>query len=480
MQIMKQRHTSDAAQKAARGASSEAAQSMAREISAWVDARAAEYDTIARDIWDHPEVSHAEARSSAVYRERLAARGFAVQEYPEMPYSFCAVRGTRGPVIAFMGEYDALPGMSQICAARREPAVEGAPGHACGHNLLGLGSLVAAEALANALERAGVEAQVRFYGCPAEESLGRIPLVKAGRFDDVDAAMTWHPADVFTPHRYTTSANLSLVISFKGRASHAGMAPHAGRSALDAVQLFNLSIEFMREHVAPGTLFHYVITNGGAKANIVPEFAAVHLYVRAPTASGVRDAMARVRKAIRGAELMTETQASIEIKAGKCDYIPNDTIQNTMLEAMRMIDLPEPSAEELEFARELQKTVAPEDRKATLMPIGAPAELLKAPLHLSVGDFGAGRRIGGSLDTGDVSYIVPTGQLNTATWPLGIGAHTWQSCAASGGSWAMKAARFAGQSLALAGALLALEPARLAAAAKEHKKVPRYRSTMDV
>ncbi len=477
---MKQRHMGVVAEKAVRGSSNEASRSIAREISLWVDARAAEYDAIARDIWDHPEVSHFEERSSAIYRERLAMRGFAVQQYPEMPYSFCATHGTRGLVIAFMGEYDALPGMSQTCVARREPVIEGAPGHACGHNLLGVGSLIAAEALAHALERAGVEAQVRFYGCPAEESLGRIPLVKAGRFDDVDAAMTWHPADVFTPHRYTTSANLSLVISFKGRASHAGMAPHAGRSALDAVQLFNLSIEFMREHVAPGTLFHYVITNGGAKANIVPEFAAIHLYVRAPTAAGVRDAMVRVRKAIHGAELMTETKASIEIKAGKCDYIPNNAIQNTMFEAMQMIALPEPSTEELEFARELQKTVAPEDRKSTLLPIGAPLELLKSPLHLSIGDFGAGKRIGGSLDTGDVSYLVPTGQLNAATWPLGIGAHTWQSCAASGGSWAMKATRYAGQSLALAGALLVLEPKRLAAAAKEHKKTPRYRSTMDV
>lgn len=482
---MKQKRQSDATEAATTGAAASAAEiSMAREISRFVEEQAAEYDAIARDLWEHPEVSHCEERSSALYRERLAARGFAVQEFPEMPYSFCASRGTRGPVIAFMGEYDALPGMSQTCAARREPAVEGAPGHACGHNLLGVGSLVAAEALAHALgrglERPCIDVQVRFYGCPAEESLGRIPLVKAGRFDDVDAAMTWHPADVFTPHRYTTSANLSLVISFKGRASHAGMAPHAGRSALDAVQLFNLSVEFMREHVPPGTLFHYVITNGGAKANIVPEFAAVHLYVRAPTAAGVRDAMTRVRKAIRGAELMTETEASVSIKAGKCDFIPNDAVQNTILEAMRMVALPEPTDAELEFARELQKTVGSEDRKSTLLPIGAPTELLKAPLHLDIGDFGAGKRIGGSLDTGDVSYIVPTGQMNAATWPLGIGAHTWQSCAASGGSWAMKAARYAGQSLALAGALLALEPKRLAAAAKEHKKVPRYRSTMDV
>ena len=446
----------------------------------YVQSHADEYDALARDIWEHPEVSHEEARSSNVYRERLVGQGFRVREFPEMPYSFCAERGTEGPVVAFMGEYDALPAMSQICAARREAAVQGAPGHACGHNLLGVGSLVAAEGLAHLLEQTGVKARVRYYGCPAEESLGRIPLVKAGRFDDVSVAMTWHPADVNTPHRYRTSANLSLIVSYHGRASHAGMAPHAGRSALDAVQLFNLSIEFMREHVPQGTLFHYVITNGGAKANIVPEYAAVHLYVRAPTAPDIRQVIQRVKKAIHGAELMTETKASIDIKAGKCDYIPNNVVQNTILEAMRALPLPEPTAEETEFARELRKTIAPADRQATLSPIGAPLELLREPLHLEIGDFGEGRRIGGSLDTGDVSYIVPTGQMNAATWPLGVGAHTWQSCAASGGSWAMKAARYAGTSLALAGFLFATEPERLADASREHKSVPTYHSTMDM
>jgi len=451
-----------------------------KTLSSFVEGRASEYDAFALDIWEHPEVSHEEARSSALYRTRLAGQGFRIQEFPEMPYSFCAEAGSAGPVIAFMGEYDALPGMSQACGVRREPVVQGAPGHACGHNLLGMGSLVAAEALAHLLAQTGMEARVRFYGCPAEESLGRIPLVKAGRFDDVAAAMTWHPADVNTPHRYRTSASLSFVISFEGRASHAAMAPQAGRSALDAVQLFNLSIEFLREHVPPGTLFHYVITNGGAKANIVPEHAALHLYVRSPTAQDMRQTMLRVRKAIRGAELMTETKASVSIKSGKCDFIPNNVIQDTLLEAMRILPLPMPTDKEVEFARELQKTVAPADRQATLSPIGAPAELSRRPLHLEIGDFGEGRRIGGSLDTGDVSYVVPTGQMNSATWPLGVGAHTWQSCAASGGSWAMRAARYAGSSLALAGLLLVMEPERLARAAREHKALPSYRSTMDM
>lgn len=452
-----------------------------KRLEAFVAARAGAYDALALDIWEHPEPSHQEARSSARYREWLGGRGFRITEYPEMPYSFCAEWGQEGegPVIAFMGEYDALPGMSQACTTVRQPLVQGGAGHACGHNLLGMGALVAAEGLAELCEAEGIKARVRFYGCPAEESLGRIPLVKAGRFDDVSVALTWHPADVNTVHRYTTSANLSLVVSFRGRASHAGMAPHAGRSALDAVQLFNLSIEFMREHSAPGTLFHYVITDGGDRPNIVPEHAAVHLYVRAPAAADVQRTMKRVRKAIRGACLMTETQAAVTVKAGKCDFIPNPAVQDAIFEAMRAVRFPEPSEEEQRFAAALQKTVAPSDRPATLVPIGAPLSLLKKPLHLEVGDFGEGRRIGGSLDTGDVSYVVPTGQMNAATWPLGVGAHTWQSCAASGSSWAMKAARYAGMSLALAGYLLAAEPSRLAEARAAHKKVPPYRSTMD-
>ncbi|MCE1159165.1 MAG: amidohydrolase [Spirochaetia bacterium] len=491
------------------------------ELRRFVQGRVPEYGAIAQDIWEHPEVAFQEKRSSALYRDRLASRGFTVTEFPELENSFVAEKLTRGgaaasvrdaasaatldaasgvtkgrgrkrtvpavpeaadlPVIGFMGEYDALPGMSQVCATERRPRQEGAPGHACGHNLLGAGSLAAAEALAHLLESRGVAARVRYYGCPAEESLGRIPMVKAGRFGDASAVLTWHPADVNTPHRYLTSANLAAVFSFKGRASHAGMAPYAGRSALDAVQLFNLSMEFMREHLEPGVMLHYVVSDGGQRPNIVPEKAASFLYIRAPSASMVRSVMKRLTKAARGASLMTETSFAVEIKHGKCDYRPNETIQNLLLAAMRALPLPEPSAEERDFAGKLQATVAKEDRPATLLPIGAPESLLKAPIHSGVGDFGAGKRIGGSLDTGDVSYVVPVGQMNAATWPLGVGAHTWQSCAASGSPWAFKAMGWAGMAMALTGFWLAAEPGLLAAAQAEFRAgaVP-YRSTMDL
>lgn len=453
----------------------------ASEILGLVQGQADAYGRISKDIWEHPEVAFQEERSSRIYMERLASQGFAVTEYPELPHSFMAEKGYGpGPVIGFMGEYDALPGMSQACLTERRPVAEGAPGHACGHNLLGAGSLAAAEALAAAMESRGIPGRVRFYGCPAEESLGRIPMVKAGRFGDASAILTWHPADVNTPHRYLTSANLAAVFSFRGRASHAGMAPYAGRSALDAAQLFNISMEFMREHLEPGVMLHYVVSDGGQRPNIVPERAATFLYIRAPSAAMVRAVMKRISKAARGACLMTETTHSVEIKHGKCDYRPNDVIQDALLSAMRALPLPKPSPEEREFARRLQASVAKEDRPATLLPIGAPAELLKAPLHGEVGDFGRGRRIGGSLDTGDVSYVVPVGQMNAATWPLGVGAHTWQSCAASGSSWAFKAMAWAGSSMALAGFRLASEPELLAAAQAEFRAcaVP-YRSTMD-
>jgi aminobenzoyl-glutamate utilization protein B len=463
------------------------------ELRRFVDERASEYDVIAQDIWEHPEIAFQEKRSSALYRERLASQGFIVTELPELENSFVAekvVRDEAGvlapapvdlPIIGFMGEYDALPGMSQACSTERQPREVGAPGHACGHNLLGAGSLVAVEALVQLLESRGVAARVRYYGCPAEESLGRIPMVKAGRFSDASAILTWHPADVNTPHRYVTSANLAVVFSFKGRASHAGMAPYAGRSALDAAQLFNLSMEFMREHLEPGIMLHYVVSDGGQRPNIVPENAATFLYIRAPSAATVRAVMKRLTKAARGACLMTETSFKAEIKHGKCDYRPNETIQDALLEAMRALPLPKPSAEEKEFAKKLQGTVAKEDRPATLLPIGAPASLLKAAIHAEVGDFGAGKRIGGSLDTGDVSYVAPVGQMNSATWPLGVGAHTWQSCAASGSPWAFKAMRWAGMSMALTGFRLAAEPKLLAAARAEFKATAEpYRSTMDV
>jgi len=453
----------------------------ASDVSRIIKGNAAAYERIARDIWEHPEIAFQEERSSAIYRNRLESKGFKVTEYPEMKHSFVAERGSGGPVIAYMGEYDALPGMSQTCGIERQPVQEGAPGHACGHNLLGAGSLAAAETLATMLEEKSLPGRVRFYGCPAEESLGRIPLVKAGRFNDADAVMTWHPADVNTPHRYTTSANLAIVFSFTGRASHAAMAPQAGRSALDAVQLFNLSLEFMREHVAKGILLHYVISNGGQRPNIVPEKAATFLYVRAPVAEMVRTVMKRIFKAARGAALMTETSFTTQITHGKCDFRPNDKIQDLLGEAMLALPLPKPDAEELSFARHLQATVLKADRRGSLDMIAAPVELLRTPLHEAVGDFGRGIRIGGSLDTGDVSYMAPTGQMNAATWPLGVGAHTWQSCAASGAPWALKAMRWAGACMALAGYRLASEPALLAAARAEFRREARpYRSTMDL
>jgi aminobenzoyl-glutamate utilization protein B len=450
-------------------------------IAALVEASAAEYDALALDIWEHPEASYQEARSSALHMANLAARGFAITECPEMPHSFMAEKGEGGAIVGIMGEYDALPGMSQACSAERRPLVEGGPGHACGHNLLGAGSLAAAAALAQALELSGLPGRVRYYGCPAEEALGRIPLVRAGRFDDLDASLTWHPADVNTPHRYMTSANVALTIRFAGRASHAAMAPQAGRSALDAAQLMNLGIEFLREHVDPGTLLHYVITDGGRRPNIVPESAAVSLYVRAPRAEGVRAALKRVLDCARGAALMTGTKASWEITHGKCDFIPNDAIHDAIGKAMGEIPLPAPSAGEKAFAKALAATVGRKDRSATLTMIGAPTGLLSKPLHLEPGDFGRGFRIGGSLDVGDVSYIVPTGQMNAAAWPLGIGAHTWQSCSASGGSWARRAALWAAAVLAATGYRILSDPGLRAAAKAEHAKARTpWRSTMDL
>ncbi len=454
---------------------------MTDRIRDYIEGRAGDYDGLARDIWEHPEKSGEEERSAALHRDRLAASGFRITDFPEMPHAFSAERGAGKPVIALMGEYDALPGLSQACSTRREPRVPGGPGHGCGHNLLGVGSLAAAEALADALKSAGLPGTVRYYGCPAEEALGRIPQVKAGRFDDADAALTWHPADVNTPHRYTTSANIALVVRFSGRASHAGMAPHAGRSALDGAQIFNLGLEFLREHVEKGVLIHYVISDGGARPNIVPESAAVTLYVRAPTARALRLATARVLKAAKGAAMMTETRVAWEVTHGKCDYIPNDAIHGAMLEAMRRIPVPALSPAETAFARDLAATVPRRERESTLTMIGVPLSLLKRPTHDTPGDFGEGFRIGGSLDTGDVSYVTPTGQMNAATWPLGVGAHTWQSCSASGSPGAFKRMRWAAAILAATGFALASDPALLAAAKAEHRRKTRpYRSTMDL
>ncbi len=450
-------------------------------IAAYIDSHGREYTALAKDIWEHPETSYQEERSSALHRDHLGALGFRITECPEMKHSFFAEKGKGKPVIGIMGEYDALPGMSQACSALKQALVEGGPGHACGHNLLGVGSLAAAAALADAAKANRLPGTVRYYGCPAEEALGRIPLVKAGRFDDLDAALSWHPADLNTTHRYSTSANLALSFRFKGRASHAAMAPHVGRSALDAVQLMNLGIEFLREHVARGILFHYVITDGGRRPNIVPAEAAMALYIRGPRGADVRSAFKRVLKVAKGAAMMTETSFSWEASHGKCDFIPNDAIHDCILGVMRATPLPSHDAKERDFASKLASAVGKADRGSTLSIIGAPSTLLKEAIHGAVGDYGEGFRIAGSLDVGDVSYVAPTGQMNAATWPLGVGAHTWQSCAASGSSQGFKAMLWAAKVLAGTGLELLKAPAILAAARAEHRrKTSAYRSTMDL
>lgn len=452
-----------------------------QRTTAFIDQHRKDYEALAKDIWEHPEATYHEERSWLIHRDHLAAQGFRITTCPEMAHSFIAELGSGKPVIALMGEFDALPGMSQACSTERKPRVEGAPGHACGHNLLGVGALAAVSALADAAKAGGLAGTIRYYGCPAEEGLGRVPLVKAGRFDDVDAALTWHPADVNTPHRYTTNANLSLNFRFKGRASHAGMAPQAGRSALDAVQLMNLGIEFLREHVEKGVLLHYVITDGGLRPNIVPADAALALYVRGPSAEDVRATFKRVLKIAKGAALMTETSFEWEATHGKCDYRPNDAIQDALLETMRRIPLPSYSEKEEAFAAALAATMDKKTRSASLEMIGAPLSLLKGSIHREVGDFGAGLRIGGSLDVGDVSYVAPTGQMNAAVWPLGVGAHTWQSCSASGSSFAFKGMLWAAKVLAATGLELLSSPKLLAAAKAERRKKARpYRSTMDL
>jgi len=242
----------------------------------------------------------------------------------------------------------------------------------------------------------------------------------------------------------------------------------------------NLGIEFLREHVDRGVLLHYVITDGGLRPNIVPADAALALYIRGPRAEDVRATFKRVLKIARGAALMTETSFEWDATHGKCDFIPSDAIQDALLSAMKEIPLPSYSDKEVEFASSLAATMSKKDRSGTLTMIGAPLSLLKGAIHREVGDFGRGLRIGGSLDVGDVSYVAPTGQMNAAVWPLGVGAHTWQSCAASGSSFAFKGMLWAARVLAATGLELLATPELLAAAkAEQRAKTRPYRSTMD-
>ncbi|MFC5279831.1 amidohydrolase [Halorubrum rubrum] len=428
------------------------------------------YD-LAERLWETPELGLHEHESAEALATTLREEGFDVETgIAGMPTAFVATYGEGDPTIGILGEYDALPGLSQEVKAERSPVERGGPGHGCGHNLFGTATLGAAVAVKRAIEDGELEGTIRYYGCPAEETLvGKTYMARAGVFDDLDAALTWHPGDLNTPRVGSSNALNSLLFEFEGEAAHAGGSPESGRSALDAVELTNVGVEFMREHVSDDARLHYSIPDGGDAPNVVPAEASVWYFVRAPSREEVERNTDWLRDIARGAATMTQTTVSERFLSGCHDYIANGSVTDAIWENMQEVGPIEYDEADREFARELLETVSESNRASRLEELPKDLRETVEPHALypdPVPPFNEDVTSGGSTEVGDVSYIAPTGQFNAATWPVGAPGHSWQVVAANG-DFGRKGMLFAAKVLAGTAHDLMTDPETLAAAREE-------------
>jgi len=419
-----------------------------------IDARSAEYASIAHKIWEFAEVGFQETKSSVLLQETLKKEGFTIQQgVAEMPTAFIATYGSGKPVIGILGEFDALPGVSQDAVPEKKEVEGRSAGHACGHHLFGTASSAAAIAVKNWLTANKKEGTIRFYGTPAEEGgSGKVYMVRAGLFKDVDAVFHWHPGAGNGASPGTTLANKTGKFRFYGTASHAAAAPERGRSALDAVEAMNDMVNMMREHVTQETRIHYVITRGGEAPNVVPAFAEVYYYVRHLKRDEVKSVWERIEKAAQGAAMGTETKVEVEITGGVYDMLPNETLSKIMDANLRKVGGYTYSESEKDFATKIQKSFP-----------GTPPSLESTnqigPYQLRFGT--------ASTDVGDVSYVVPTAGMGAATWVPGTAAHSWQAVAAGGTSIGHKGMMIAAKTIALSVIDAFTNPAALVEAKKE-------------
>ncbi len=442
----------------------------------FVNSQDGRLSTVAKDIWDHPQIALQETYASELLARELEADGFSVEwGAGGMSTAFVATWGSGDPVIGFLGEYDALPGLSQTVSAEREAIDPGGPGHGCGHNLYGTACMGSVMALKRAMERDGVGGTIRYYGCPAEEQVvGKVLMARDGVFDDLDAAITWHPGSTNLVWNGSSLALNSFKVNFHGVASHAAAAPHLGRSALDGVMLMDVGMNYLREHVTSEARIHSVVTSGGEAPNVVPAFAQVWYYIRAPEREQVDAMYERVLDITRGAALMSGTTHDIEFIAGCYDVLPNNTISDLMLKNMQAVDDLAFTAEERRFARQLQATFPDKavqgafDRMQKSTQKDTISESIENPLWTQVLPHAdAGLPVEGSTDVGDVSWITPTGQITTCCWPLGTPAHSWQMVASSGSSIGSKGMLFAAKAMAMTGLDLLRNPDLLEKAGEE-------------
>lgn len=412
-----------------------------KEYAEWIQNNKQNFTEISDKIWEFAELGFQEYKSSELLVKTLEENGFNLNKgVASIPTAFVGSYGNGKPTIAVLGEYDALPGLSQITEPVRKPLKEGAPGHGCGHNLLGVAGIGAVLAVKKAIDEGKMKGTIKYYGCPAEEVFNTkgYMINPGGVFEDIDISITWHPGIFNGIAVQSNTAMNSVFFKFYGKTAHAAADPYHGRSALDAVELMNVGANYMREHIIPDARLHYVITNGGLAPNVVPDEAEVHYFVRSPERYQVDELYERLINVAKGAVLMTETRLEIDFFSGTYNPVRNDVVNNVIYEKMKDLGPPLFSKEEISFAEELKKTVPPPD--FTGMKKIVPPDLweraienLSKPLFYTVSPpFGKGTVAAGSTDVGDVSWYTPLGEFGTACQIIGSPGHSWQNVVTSG------------------------------------------------
>lgn len=426
-------------------------------------------------FWEWAELGLREEKSGALFADILERHGFAVERGAAgMPSASVATWGEGEPVVGILGELDALPGVSQAPVPYRQPVIEGGPGHGCGHNIYAATALGGALAAKEAMEREGIAGTLKVYGCPAEETLaGKVFLIRDGYFAGVDACLGHHPGSVNGVGMGSGNALNSAKFEFFGVASHAAGSPEKGISALDAVELMSVGANYMREHVIQEARLHYVIEEGGRQPNVVPPYARVWYYVRAPERDQVEEYYSWLLRIADGADLMARTTHKVLFLSGVYNGIPNRALADLVTANMREFGPPAYSEEERAFARELGRSIPPEQKLASLRSSPLPdwEELRDVELNTRIYDpFGEERKGGGSTDVADVSWNLPTIEFSTAAFIVASPGHSWQNTATAGMGIGHKSTLFSSQ--VMAGSVLDLltQPGALQKAKDEWRR----------
>ncbi len=441
-----------------------------RDIADWLDEHQHRFTAMADEIWDNPELQFLEFKASKLQADFLAAEGFRVTwDIGGLSTAFSAEWGAGKPVIAFAGEYDALPGLSQKDQSLPDAIDAGGPGHGCGHNLLGTGCLAAAVAFKQWLESTGQSGTARYYGCPAEEGgSGKVFMGRAGAFDDLDATFNWHPWYINTAMKGSMLSVNRYYFRFRGRSAHAAADPHSGRSALDALELMNIGVNYLREHVTDDVRLHYTILSGGLAPNVVPDYAESYYYVRAFDPQNLDDVSQRVIRIAKGAAMMTDTEVEIVYKSGSVRVLSNEALADLQYEVMQALGGIQFTEDERAYAAEINAHFGDANVKTLVERYGVAAGAAKQPLIGDVWPSNDKALVSpGSTDMGDMSWYAPCSMLQTATWATRAAGHSWGVVATGRTSIGHKGMMYAAKVMALAAAELVRSPEKLERAQAE-------------